>query len=235
MKKYFLHNETEQQGPFDLDDLKTRKISKQTSIWYEGLQEWTTADKVEELKSLFANVPPEFKQSATPPPLKNVAAQDEILVQPKIKKGHLLKYTFIVVVLLAISWGIYTVSQNWTYDSGTYEAPAETYQEKVMTVEEIEKSQPTNFLTAGGNYNENFWGNKIKVHGTITNTASVATYKDAVVRITYYSKTKTELGTHEYTIYETFPPTSTKNFELKIETYKDVNSIGWEVISAQAN
>lgn len=32
-----------------------------------------------------------------------------------------------------------------------------------------------------------------KVYGIIKNTATVATYKNAVVKVTYYSKTKTEL------------------------------------------
>ena len=73
------------------------------------------------------------------------------------------------------------------------------------------------------NYNENFWGDKIKVHGVIKNTATVASYKDAIVRITYYSKTKTELGSKEYTIYDIFPAHSEVKFELKIENYKDLN------------
>jgi hypothetical protein len=112
------------------------------------------------------------------------------------------------------------------------QANQESYQEKVMSVQEVEASQPVNFLTADGTYNSNFWGDKLRVHGKITNRATVATYKDAVVRITYYSKTKTELGAKEYTIYDFFPPNSVKNFELKIENYKDVNSIGWDVVSA---
>ena len=104
-----------------------------------------------------------------------------------------------------------------------------------MTIEEIERSQPTKFLNASGNYNENFWGNQIKVHGVIKNSATVASYKDAIVRVTYYSKTKTELIRKEYTIYENFPPHSEVKFELKIENYKDVNTIGWEVIQATPN
>jgi len=107
-----------------------------------------------------------------------------------------------------------------------------SYEEKVMSVEEEELSQPTKFLNAGGTYNENLLGNKLKVHGEITNRATVARFKDAVVRITYYSKTKTVLGSKDYTIYEIFAPNSTTNFELKIDNYQDVYSIGWEVISA---
>jgi hypothetical protein len=110
-----------------------------------------------------------------------------------------------------------------------------TYQEKIQSVEEIERSQPTNFLDASGTYNPTFFGNKIKVHGIIKNTATVATFKDAVVKVPYYSKTKTVLGNNNYTIYDFFPPHSEKNFELKIETYQDVSTIGWDVISAIPN
>jgi hypothetical protein len=62
MKRYFLHNGHAQMGPFDIDDLKTKDITKQTSIWYEGLQDWITADNVPELQSLFVNAPPPFQQ-----------------------------------------------------------------------------------------------------------------------------------------------------------------------------
>lgn len=108
----------------------------------------------------------------------------------------------------------------------------ESYFEKKMTIEQIENSEPTRFLTADGNYNESFWGTKIKVYGKITNKATVATFKDATVRFKYYAKTKTILGSKDYTIYELFPPNSVKSFELRIENYKNVNSIGWEVINA---
>ena len=104
-----------------------------------------------------------------------------------------------------------------------------------MTIEDIEHSQPTKFLNASGTYNQNFWGDQIKVHGVIKNTATVASYKDALVKVTYYSKTKTELGSKEYTIYENFPPHSEVTFELKIQNYKDVSEIGWDVIQATTN
>lgn len=62
MKKYFLHDGNAQSGPYDIDDLKTKNLTKQTPIWYEGLNEWTTAGNVAELKSLFVSAPPPFQQ-----------------------------------------------------------------------------------------------------------------------------------------------------------------------------
>lgn len=241
MKKYYLHNGTDQQGPFDTEDLKAKLINKDTPIWYDGLSDWTTADKIDELKDLLkTTTPPPFTTKQTPPPpINKQTAQTETkqtatpTVEPK-KKSKVGKTVAIVVVVLIVIVGGLAIFDNMSRGSG-YGTGGDTYQEKVMTVEEIERSQPTNFLTADGNYNENFWGDKLKVHGVITNAATVATYKDAVVRVTYYSKTKTELGNKDYTIYETFPPHSTTKFELKIENYKDVNTIGLDVIQATAN
>jgi|ERR1043165_1594843 hypothetical protein len=128
---------------------------------------------------------------------------------------------------------ILLIATGCNNNSGSYPgAMGGSYQEKVMSIEEIERSNPTDFLSADGTYNQNFFGTKLKVHGIVKNKATVATYKDAVVRITYYSKTKTVLGSKDYTIYDFFPPNSEKNFELKIENYQNVESIGWDVVSA---
>jgi len=107
-----------------------------------------------------------------------------------------------------------------------------SYQEEKMSIEEKEQAYPTDFLEADGTYRENIWGDKLKVNGTIENSATVATYKDATVRITYFSKTGTDLGSEDYIIWDIFTPHSTKKFTLKIKNYSNVNSIGWEVIDA---
>jgi hypothetical protein len=52
MKKYFLKNETGPQGPFSIDELKSRGITADTDVCEEGTDNWTTAAKVEELKEL---------------------------------------------------------------------------------------------------------------------------------------------------------------------------------------
>jgi GYF domain 2 len=236
MKKYFLHNGTEQRGPFDIADLKSENISKETPIWFDGITEWTSASKIEELKSLFIVTPPPFttkSPTSAPPIRKTETKQSETFYQPKKEKSTSSRYALIFVgILLLGGLGLFLANRNNSNSGGGYVEIPQTYEEQVMTLEETENSQPTNFLTADGNYNENFWGNKLKVHGKIINKATVASYKDALVKVTYYSKTNTEIGSKEYTIYEMFPPNSTTNFELKIENYKEVNSIGWDVINA---
>ncbi len=233
MKKYYLYNGTEQEGPFSFEELTTKNIKKDTKVWYEGLTDWTTAEKIDELKEFFKlSSPPPIKNKETPKPPPLNKQKNEKVTKPK-KKTTSWKSVFIkTFIVCAFIFGGMVIYDEMNSGSG-YGSSGNGYYEKVMSIEETEQSQPTVFLDADGNYNENFWGDKIKVHGKITNSATVATFKDVVVRVTYYSKTETVLGSNDYTIYEIFPPNSVKNFELKIENYKHVNSIGWDVIDAK--
>lgn len=113
-------------------------------------------------------------------------------------------------------------------------AHSDSYQEQKMSIKEKELANPTDFLDATGTYRENFIGDKLKINGTISNSATVATYKDAIVRVTYYSKSETNLGSDDYTIWDVFPPHSTKKFELKIKNYNNIGSIGWDVLEASS-
>jgi len=234
MKKYFIHNGTEQQGPFDLDDLKSKMISKETPIWYEGLEEWTTAEKLEELKDVFKPLtPPPFNSHAKSQPVYPPRPPVKQPVKQKTTRGKIMLLIFgiigLIIVVLILVNNTNSKNQEFNKTNGA------SYQEKVQSVEETERSQPSNFLSVGAKYDKNFWGTKINVHGVIKNSATIATFKDVVVNIVYYTKTQTELGNKNYTIYDVFPPQSEKKFELKIDNYKDVSSIGLTVQSAMPN
>lgn len=234
MKKYYLHNGTEQQGPFDLDDLKAKGINKDTPIWYDGLPGWTTAEKVDELKELLktAAPPPFGTKRTTPPPINKQTTQTETkhaitaTMKPK-EKNKVGGMVLIIVFILVVIVGGLTVVNNMKRNRG-----GGSYQEKVMTVAEIEKSDPTRFLKADGTYNQSFWGDKIKIKGVVTNNATVANYKDVVVEVTFYSKTKSVMTSERYVIYDFFPAHSQKNFELNVTNYKGTNTLGWEAVSA---
>ncbi|SHG89585.1 hypothetical protein [Flagellimonas flava] len=109
---------------------------------------------------------------------------------------------------------------------------SKTYHEQKMSIEEIESANPVQFLTANGKYKESFWGTELKINGKISNKATVASYKDVVLKVTYYSKTNSVIGNKEYTIYEIFPPNRTMPFKLSIKNYKEVSSIRLEVVNA---
>jgi hypothetical protein len=56
--EYFYIEGLEQKGPFSLDQLISRGIKSDTLIWKKGLNEWKPARDVEELKSIFQEIPP---------------------------------------------------------------------------------------------------------------------------------------------------------------------------------
>jgi hypothetical protein len=65
MKKYFINDGTQQQGPFSLEELIAMKITPNTPVWHEGMDQWKTAGQLEELNVLFSQQPPAFM--STPP------------------------------------------------------------------------------------------------------------------------------------------------------------------------
>ncbi len=222
MKKYYLHNGTEQDGPFDITELKSKGITAKTLVWYEGIYDWTEADQIDELKDLFSK--------ATPPPIKpksNTKEPERKPVQKKSNLGRNLQLLGLVLFLALI--GFVVVPNLMNNDN------PKSYIEQKMTIEETENTYPLRFLSVEGNYNESFWGTEFKLRGKVTNKATIADYKDIVVRITYYSKTKSVIGTKDYTIYQVFPSNKVTNFKLDVENYKDVNSIGLNLVSAIPN
>ena len=52
-REYFISVGDNQEGPFSFDILKRKKIKKNTNVWYDGLDDWTEANSIIELKSLF--------------------------------------------------------------------------------------------------------------------------------------------------------------------------------------
>ncbi|MCE7995454.1 MAG: DUF4339 domain-containing protein [Roseivirga sp.] len=224
MKKYFLHDESEQIGPFNLSELGNHEIKKETPVWYEGLKDWTPAGDLDELSELFkGGTPPPFKPKEQSNNKENTASEYE-----KGSSSNKL-LTGVLIAIIVFSIGAFLVIQlsNDASDDGYYQ--------QVMTIEEIERSKPTEFLSASGTYRENFWGDKLRLKCEFINKATIADYKDAKVQVTFYSKTKTVLGREEQTVYEIFKANSSKTVQLEVANYKDVESIGWKVISASPN
>jgi hypothetical protein len=112
MKKYFLHDGEKNIGPFTINELKDKKITKETPIWYEGLEDWTTAGEVEDLNSIFLlnspTIPPIKK---TPPPIKKVDNEEQNQTIFGLKKNLLYPISGIII-LIVISLIFNLVQEN---------------------------------------------------------------------------------------------------------------------------
>ncbi|MFH2141279.1 MAG: DUF4339 domain-containing protein [Bacteroidota bacterium] len=111
MKIYYLHNGTEQEGPFDIEGLKNKNISNNSQIWYEGLPEWTTADKIEDLQELLnKTTPPPFKEKENikpPPILKTESLKVNPATTPKKKSKTGLTILIIILIISVVLGGAY--------------------------------------------------------------------------------------------------------------------------------
>ncbi len=110
MREYYIFDGQAKRGPFDLEQLKSKILSKETPVWYEGLTAWMMAGNVDELKEYFAPKP------TPPPPLprpiqKNAPLREEILnsfseatqLYPETKrKGYFVPILISIVIITGI-------------------------------------------------------------------------------------------------------------------------------------
>ncbi|EIA08532.1 DUF4339 domain-containing protein [Flavobacterium frigoris] len=105
MKTYYLHNGNENEGPFDLEELKSKKISRTTPVWCAGMDDWKTAWEVEELKSLLQTVPPPIKPFITFP--SNTEEEEKQMSQKiwglSITNFFMAAGVFVLVIVILIT------------------------------------------------------------------------------------------------------------------------------------
>jgi hypothetical protein len=104
MKKYFLHNGTENSGPFDLNELKAKSITKTTPVWYEGMENWKYAGEIAELSSVFAVVPPPISSFKTTPPTSKEEQKKESKKILGLSKNNFFAILVAIVILVGISY-----------------------------------------------------------------------------------------------------------------------------------
>jgi len=135
----------------------------------------------------------------------------------------------IFVILVSASLIFVSCSESETTKAAkekeSYEIAKESLQDK-------ELKNPQTFLTVTGNNRHNLVGQTV-IKGTITNKATVASYKDVDIKLDFYSKTGTLLETDKETVYEIIAPGQSKNFKTKYFAPKGTDSVALMVISAK--
>ena len=117
-------------------------------------------------------------------------------------------------------------------NSGKKEEDKNSYESAKTTLLDKEKKNPGNFLTVSGHDKHNLIGQMV-IKGSITNKATVASYKDVDVKLEFYSKTGTLLETDHETVYEEIAPGESKSFKTKYFAPKGSDSVALHVVSAK--
>ena len=127
MRKYFIHNGFSEVGPFTIDKLKEHQLKRDTPIWYEGLQNWTIAGNIEELKSIIESdaLPPKFTKiedvvsNVNPPKFINDSVQNSL--KPTPRKNKATKNVLIVLGMFGLLFmGLMVLS--YIVDDSYYDA-----------------------------------------------------------------------------------------------------------------
>lgn len=85
--KYYVIIDNEQLGPYSLEELKIKKINKNTLVWTNGFEDWIPAKMVEELQLLVDSVPPPIPKQKEIPVL--IKTDDPIMFEDNLKKEEL--------------------------------------------------------------------------------------------------------------------------------------------------
>ncbi len=106
------------------------------------------------------------------------------------------------------------------------------YESSKLSLEELEKQSPLQFLSVTGNDKKNLLGQTV-VKGKVSNKAKMVTYKDVDIKLFFYSKTGTLLQEDQEVVYESIAPGATVSFKSKYFSPKGTDSIAMKVVSAK--
>lgn len=115
-------------------------------------------------------------------------------------------------------------------NSGNKNSDYENQKENLL---QIEQNDPLHFLDAQLESKINLLGAVI-LDGTISNKATLATYKDVVIHVDFISKTNTILGNDEQTVSEFFKPGSATEIKVKFAGYKGTKTVQYHLKAATA-
>lgn len=181
MTQFYYHDGQQEQGPFDIEQLKSKDLKKDTPIWYEGLDSWTTVSEVEELTKLFAVKP-------TPPPLKKQSEQSYASSVPVTEQTEIKKRSSIIPIIIGgliiigaiAGWLIYQNSKNNdTIDSLQEKVSSQdqtiSTQQQVLTNQQNADAEKQRINEANTEKNMNFRNNWEK-YITIQNSEPTIDY-----------------------------------------------------------
>ena len=106
----------------------------------------------------------------------------------------------------------------------------QAYETHKESLEDTEKKNPLRFLTVKGDDKKNLIGQTV-IKGTVTNTASVVTYRDIRLKMLCF-KDGRQVEEHEDVIGETVAPGASQEFKTRYRLPKGTDSIAISVMSA---
>ena len=241
MKEFYLHDGQDQVGPFSAQELKDKQVNRDTHVWRAGMANWERAADIPELRYLFFNnTPPPFKTasgSTQRKPVDVITGSTNMKGQAGFSRNLKMLITALAVVLAAgIIFYLWESSQPSNKLQPVIDKSAITAERNPGDTAQALKADvpltPLYNLDAQITMRGNFIGEKV-FEGLITNKSTTQSFKDAVVEITFLSKTGTPLGQKQFTIYERIGPRQSVSIKkIKVFAPNNTRTSSQRIISA---
>lgn len=122
MKHYYFSDNNQQLGPFTLDELKVKRLKKSTLVWTDGLQDWITADTLDELKDFVISEPPPLPSRKTIEPDNTVkiklTTSNTSSDYTKETEATVLGIVLLVLPIILKLLGVFTFESEESYNQG---------------------------------------------------------------------------------------------------------------------
>jgi Ni/Co efflux regulator RcnB len=130
---------------------------------------------------------------------------------------------------LVIVSTVFTACTDADTNSGANQK--DKYEQTKETLADTEKKNPMRFLSVEGRDRKNILRQTV-IKGTVTNKATVASFKDVDVEISFFSKTGALLEKDHEVIYETIEPGKQVDFKTKILAPTGTDSVALKIYAA---
>jgi len=126
MKYYYYIIDNLKHGPFTIEEIKTKRLLKNTLIWTEGMNDWVSANTINELKNILISEPPSIPKVINKPSVIKIKEKKTLV--PKKSSKYDLTYekenniTFIGITLLILFLAINFIFADVLYfeSKGSY-------------------------------------------------------------------------------------------------------------------
>ncbi len=129
-----------------------------------------------------------------------------------------------LVLFLTVMTACKNEEEKIKFDTLSYEAEKESLASK-------EKKSPANFLSATIRSRKNLIGQTVVI-GNLSNHATICTYKNVELKLSFFSKTAVKLDEGMETVYEKVSPGKMVRFKTKYFAPKGTDSVSVVIIKA---
>lgn len=234
MKSYYLYQGDQRQGPYSIDQLKEMQINSTVPVWTEGLASWTEAQKIPELQASLFSTPPPYIPAYSGSESSATEKVGFKMGRPwkKVVGGLLVVALIVLVIKIVNSAGDKPPASSDRTAASSLPIPRpKTEAELREELRQREMKTPGIYISGSVKWRKNLVGETV-VEGTLTNNATMATFKDPVLLVTWMSKTNTAMRTNQYPVYEYLGPRESVPYKLKVHGPNKYSTVSIAIKSA---